>query len=130
MGYLNNFEVRVYPARPAPSNVVRYFSATSSLQDVRAQVNARLHWSALAESNDGTCLYAHGTKWYREGQDGWPEVFAAVSRVFRDTVIEVTRFGEDDGDIERQFFHNGAIGGGKAEIVFPPNPFSEVTDGQ
>lgn len=121
MGYQSNFEVRVLPMRPPDPNVVRYYPETPLLKQVSEAINAEVGWGLSRYPPDADYLSIYDITWYEFEND-----FRAVSQRFPNAVLEVTRYGEDDGDIERRFFHNGRAEGGKAEIRFPSNPVEVV----
>ena len=124
MGYHSTFELRVKPLQNLKPNVVQYFQAVPPLAQVNEAVRAEIGFEMHSYPDEPDCLHITDVSWYAFEAD-----FMAVSKRFPNAVLEVTRYGEDDGDIERKFFHNGQVGGGKATIVFPPNPF-EVSNGQ
>jgi hypothetical protein len=54
--------------------------------------------------NDNQKEFITSGKWY-----DWKDDFPKISSLFPDVVFEITRYGEQQPDIERAFFKNGMM---------------------
>lgn len=116
MGYYSDFEIRVRPDQPKSATPMRYYPEPAVLEQLNEALKESFgHGMDFSQSIQALTV---NWKWY-----DWLDDLRRLSLRWPNAVLEVTRWGEDDGDIERQFFHNGQVRGGKAEIVFPSNPF-------
>ena len=83
-----------------------------------------MHEEALGEITEyHDSLFHEGIKWY-----GYVEEMIAYSKKYPEVVFTLTGIGEEPDDMWRDYYKNGKLHGGRANIVYPTYDESQLRE--